>query len=74
MPGHVTNEQLLSFYRDADVFCMPSRYEGFGLTALEAMAAGVPVVAAAAGAIPEVVGSAALLVPADDTEALAGAP
>ncbi len=71
VPGHVTNEQLRSLYSDASVFCMPSRYEGFGLPALEAMAAGVPVVAAAAGAIPEVVGNAALLVPADDVDALA---
>jgi len=70
VPGHVTNEQLRSLYRGASVFCLPSRYEGFGLPALEAMAVGVPVVAAAAGAIPEVVGTAALLVAADDIEAL----
>ncbi len=70
VPGHVTNERLRSLYRGASVFCMPSRYEGFGLPALEAMAAGVPVVAAAAGAIPEVVGNAALLVTADDAGAL----
>ena len=71
VPGHVTNTQLRKLYRGASVFCMPSRYEGFGLPALEAMATGTPVVAAAAGAIPEVVGNAALLVSADDVEALA---
>jgi glycosyltransferase involved in cell wall biosynthesis len=71
MPGRVTDEDLRTLYREATVFCLPSRYEGFGLPALEAMAAGVPVVAAAAGAIPEVVGDAALLVAAGDTDALA---
>jgi glycosyltransferase involved in cell wall biosynthesis len=56
---------------DAAVFAYPSVYEGFGLPPLEAMVAGIPVVATAAGAIPEVVGDAALLVPVGDPEALA---
>jgi glycosyltransferase involved in cell wall biosynthesis len=57
----------------ASVFVYPSRYEGFGLPPLEAMALGVPVVATAVGALPEVLGEAALLVPPGDPEALAAA-
>jgi glycosyltransferase involved in cell wall biosynthesis len=57
---------LLALYRTAHVFAYPSRYEGFGLPLLEAMACGAPVVAAAASAVPEVCGDAALLVPPDD--------
>jgi alpha-1,3-rhamnosyl/mannosyltransferase len=59
--------------RNAAVFAYPSLYEGFGLPPLEAMAAGVPVVATAAGAVPEVTGGAARLVPVGDSEALAEA-
>ena len=55
----------------AAVLAFPSIYEGFGYPALEAMALQVPVVAAAAGSLPEAVGDAALLVPPDDAEALA---
>jgi len=56
-----------------DVLAVPSRYEGFGLVAVEAMLAGVPVVAAAVGGLPEVVGDAGLLVPPGDADALADA-
>ena len=52
---------------------MASRYEGFGLPAAEAMAVGTPVIATAVGALPEVVGDAALLVAGGDHQALAGA-
>lgn len=74
--GHVAEQQLLQEYRAADVFCLPSLQEGFGMVFLEAMAASLPVVACRAGATPEVVpdGVAGLLVPpANDGEALAGA-
>ena len=57
----------------ARVLAYPSLYEGFGLPPLEAMSLGVPVVATTAGAIPEVVGDAALLVPPGDEPALSEA-
>lgn len=61
------------FLAGAAVLAYPSRYEGFGLPPLEAMAAGVPVVASDAGSLPEVLGGAASLVPVGDVDALAGA-
>jgi glycosyltransferase involved in cell wall biosynthesis len=66
-------DELRRLYCRALVLALPSRYEGFGLTALEAMACATPVVAAAAASLPEVVGSAALLVDPDDTLDLAEA-
>ncbi|MCB1004581.1 MAG: glycosyltransferase family 4 protein [Acidimicrobiales bacterium] len=57
----------------ATAFAYPSRYEGFGFPPLEAMSAGVPVVATTAGSLPEVLGDAAVLVPVGDVAALAGA-
>ena len=71
--GYVSDADRAALLRGASVLAFPSRYEGFGLPPLEAMAAGVPVVATAAGALPEVLGDAALLVPVGDDEALAGA-
>jgi glycosyltransferase involved in cell wall biosynthesis len=71
--GYVGDAERAALLRGASVFAFPSRYEGFGLPPLEAMAVGVPVVATAAGSLPEVLGDAALLVPPGDEEALAGA-
>jgi alpha-1,3-rhamnosyl/mannosyltransferase len=64
-PGRVGTEEMERLYRRADVVVIPSRYEGFGLPALEAMSRGVPVVVAAAGSLPEVVGDAAGAEPVD---------
>jgi len=71
--GVVPEMDLPALYRGAAAFVQPSSYEGFGLTALEAMACGAPVVAADAGSLPEVVGDAGLLVPVRDVDALRGA-
>lgn len=71
--GVVPEGRLPALYRGAAAFVQPSSYEGFGLTALEAMACGAPVVAADAGSLPEVVGDAGLLVPARDVGALSAA-
>jgi glycosyltransferase involved in cell wall biosynthesis len=69
--GHVDTDELACLYRGAECLVFPSRYEGFGLPALEAMASGTPVVAAATSALPETIGDAGILFPAGDDEALA---
>lgn len=67
------DRQVIALYRQARVVVYPSLYEGFGLPALEAMAVGVPVVAARSAAVPEVVGEAGLLVDPHDAAAWADA-
>ncbi len=71
--GYVSAPERDRLYRDASVVVLPSLDEGFGLPALEAMTIGVPVIVSSRGALPEVVGSAGLVVDADDVTGLAGA-
>jgi glycosyltransferase involved in cell wall biosynthesis len=73
--GALPDQELELLYRQADIFCLPSVQEGFGIVFLEAMACGLPVVATLAAAIPEVVPDrrAGLLVPPGDIAALAHA-
>ena len=71
--GRVGDAEREALLRGASAVAYPSVYEGFGLVPLEAMSVGVPVVATRTGAIPEVVGDAALLVEPGDVDALAAA-
>lgn len=64
---------LLEIYNAADVLLAPSLYEGFGLTILEAMACGTPVITANVSSLPEVAGDAAILVKPLDVEAIVDA-
>ncbi|HJX39283.1 MAG TPA: glycosyltransferase family 1 protein [Anaerolineae bacterium] len=70
---YVPEQDLPALYCLADALVFPSVYEGFGLPPLEAMACGTPVVASDSSSLPEVIGDAGLMVPADDRDALAGA-
>ncbi len=57
---YVAEQDLAALYSGAELFVLPSRYEGFGFPPLEAMQCGTPVVSSAAGSLPEVLGDAAL--------------
>ena len=69
--GFVSAAELAEAYRTADLLAHPSRYEGFGLQLVEAMAAGTPVLCTDGGSQREVAEGAAAIVPADDMEAFA---
>lgn len=69
--GYVDDELLPGLYAGASAFVLPSLHEGFGLTALEAMASGVPTVLSSAGALPETGSSAALYAHPSDPLAIA---
>jgi alpha-1,3-rhamnosyl/mannosyltransferase len=71
--GMVPEADKPALYRGARVFLYPSRYEGFGLPALEALACGTPVVGSRASSIPEVVGAGGVLTDPDDVAGMAGA-
>ncbi len=69
----VDDAELAWLYRRASTLAMPSRYEGFCIPLIEAMHFGCPVITTTAGAMPEIAGDAALLVPPDDQAALTDA-
>jgi len=72
-PGVIDDDRLIGLYRQASLFVFPSRYEGFGLPVLEAMACGCPVISSNASSLPEVAGDAAVLVDPMDVEGLSKA-
>ncbi len=71
--GYVSRGELLDLYARAAFVALPSRYEGFGYPAAQALCAGVPLLAAATSSLPEVVGDAAPLLSPDDVAAWAAA-
>ncbi len=71
--GRIDQKEFIAHYARASLAVIPSVYEGFGLPAIEAMACAVPVVSTTGGALPEVVGNAGVLVPPQNSYALAEA-
>ncbi len=71
--GYVDDDDLPALLSGALAFTFPSLYEGFGMPVLEAMACGTPVLTSTTSSLPEVAGDAALLVPPDNTAAIAAA-
>ena len=70
---YAPEDELPDLYRQARMLLLPSLYEGFGLTALEAMACGTPVVVSNRSSLPEVVGAAGVFVDAEDRASIAAA-
>ena len=71
--GYLPQDDLPMVYNLASLFVYPTKYEGFGFPALEAMACGTPVITTAISSLPEIVGDAGILVPPGDEQALTGA-
>ena len=71
MPGYVNEKDLPLWYASALAFVYPSKYEGFGLPVIEAMATGTPVITSNVSSLPEVAGDAAILIPPDDIDSWA---
>jgi glycosyltransferase involved in cell wall biosynthesis len=71
--GYITNRDRQRLYAEASMLVLPSLEEGFGMTAVEAMQSGVPVVAAARGALPEVIGDAGVVIDPTRAEDIAAA-
>jgi glycosyltransferase involved in cell wall biosynthesis len=68
-PGYVSEAELPKWYQAAELFLYPSRYEGFGLPVVEAMACGTPVICSNAPGVREVAGGAAMQLAPDDLDA-----
>lgn len=71
--NQIDTDELIRLYRTATIVAVPSTYEGFGLPAAEAMSCGAPVVSTTAGALPEIVDNAGILVPPADSKSLVNA-
>lgn len=71
--GYLPHSEIIYFYRSADVFVYPSLFETFGLTLLEAMACGTPIVCSDRGSLPEIVADAGLIVNPENVSEIAGA-
>lgn len=71
--GRISNEEFVRHYARSSIAIVPSVYEGFGLPVGEAMACGIPVICTTGGALPEIAGNAAVMVPPENPAALAKA-
>jgi glycosyltransferase involved in cell wall biosynthesis len=70
-PGFISDQELPTFYSDAEIFIIPSFYEGFGIIGLEAMACQTPVISSNSTALPEILGDAALYFDPKNTQEIA---